>query len=159
MQTVFTFFAGKIFVLYRTAFILYIFCFFCYVLFSRVPDYFQADFTRGIITEATFSVKEKHPVLVVNYEVGNEKFKYKTNKWFLNRHKPGQIVTLIYNPSDPAIVSVYALLGYWVQWDELLFTAIGFIILFIAAIIITGKSSALSSTLREQNKKRKYDED
>lgn len=124
-----------------------------------MPDYFEGDFTSGIVTEATFSVKDKNPVLVVNYQVGNEKFKYKTNKWFLTRHKPGQVITLIYNPSDPAIVSIYAIMGYWIQWDELLLTAIGFIILFIAAVVITGKNSALSSTPKEQNKKRKYDED
>jgi len=124
-----------------------------------VPDYFEGDFTSGIVTEATFSVKDKNPVLVINYQVGNEKFKYKTNKWFLTRHKPGQVITLIYNPSDPAIVSIYAIIGYWIQWDELLLTAIGFIILFIAAVVITGKNSALSSTPKEQNKKRKYDED
>jgi len=124
-----------------------------------VPDYFEGDFTSGIVTEATFSVKDKNPVLVINYQVGNEKFKYKTNKWFLTRHKPGQVITLIYNPSDPAIVSIYAIMGYWIQWDELLLTAIGFIILFIAAVVITGKNSALSSTPKEQNKKRKYDED
>lgn len=124
-----------------------------------MPDYFEGDFTSGIVTEATFSVKDKNPVLVINYQVGNEKFKYKTNKWFLTRHKPGQVITLIYNPSDPAIVSIYAIIGYWIQWDELLLTAIGFIILFIAAVVITGKNSALSSTPKEQNKKRKYDED
>ncbi len=124
-----------------------------------MPDYFEGDFTSGIVTEATFSVKDKNPVLVINYQVGNEKFKYKTNKWFLTRHKPGQVITLIYNPSDPAIVSIYAIMGYWIQWDELLLTAIGFIILFIAAVVITGKNSALSSTPKEQNKKRKYDED
>lgn len=124
-----------------------------------MPDYFEGDFTSGIVTEATFSIKDKNPVLVINYQVGNEKFKYKTNKWFLTRHKPGQVITLIYNPSDPAIVSIYAIMGYWIQWDELLLTAIGFIILFIAAVVITGKNSALSSTPKEQNKKRKYDED
>jgi len=159
MQIDFAFFAGKISVLYKTAFILYIVCFLCYVLFSRVPDYFEGELTRGIVAKATFSVKEKHPVLVVNYQAGNEKRTYTTNKWFLTRYKPGQVITLIYNPSDPAIVSIYAVMGYWIQWDELLFTAIGFIILFIAAVIITGKGSALSSTLHGQNKKRKYDED
>ena len=145
--------------MYKIAAIVYIVCFFLYVLFSRVPDYFDGDITNGIVSKAFFSAKDKHPVLIVNYSVGNEKFKYTTNEWFLTSYKPGQIITLIYNPSNPAIVSVYSIVGYWIKWDELLLTALVFIKLFIAAVIITGKNSASPSTLSgEQNSKRKYDD-
>lgn len=128
------------------------------MLFSRVPDYFEADFTTGIVLKAIFSVKEKHPVLVVNYNVGNDKFTYTTNAWFLTSHKEGQVIPIIYNSSNPAVCSVYGIIGYWIKWDELLITAIVFVILFIAAIIITGKNNTVSSAVEQQNKKRKYDD-
>lgn len=145
-------------VLYKTAVILYFVCFLCYVLFSRVPDYFDGEFTKGMVARATFSVKHSHPVLVIDYKVGHENFTYTTNRWFLTRYKQGQTVTMIYNPSNPAIASMYALIGYWVKPDELFFTVIVFIILFIAAVIITGKNNALSSSMNERSTKRKYDD-
>ena len=128
-------------------------------MFSRVPDYFDGDFTNGTVTKAIFSVKDKRPVVVVAYSVGTEKFTYTTSKWFLTSHRHGQAVTMIYNPSNPAIACIYTFIGYWINWDELLFTAIVFIILFIAAITITGKTNALSSLSDKRNTKRKYDED
>lgn len=144
--------------MYKTVAILYIVCFVCYVLFSRVPDYFNGDFTGGTVTKAIFSAKDKHPVVVVAYSVGAEKIVYTTSKWFLTSHKQGQRVTIIYNPSDPAIACIYTFIGYWVNWDELFFTAIVFIILFIAAVTITGKTNVLSSLSDTPDTKRKYDD-
>ena len=120
-------------------------CFFCYVLFSRVPDYFEGEFVNGTVSTATFSVKNKRPVLTVRYKVGDEPYTYQTNAWFISRHIPGQTVTMIYNPSDPSIASVYAFVGYWITWNELFFTALVFIILFICAVIITGKNATDST--------------
>lgn len=123
-----------------------------------MPDYFDGDFTKGIVAKAEFSIKENHPVLVVVYKVENEKFTYTTYRWSLTKYVKGQSVTLIYNPSNPAIVSIYALIGYWIKWDELLFTGIVFIILFVAAVIITGKNESLQPADEEQRRKRKYDD-
>lgn len=138
--------------------ILYIVCFCCYVLFSRVPDYFDGDFTKGIVSKAIFSVKDKHPVLTVDYLVGNENFKYITDQWFLTSYKQGQVVTMIYNPSNPKIASVYGIVGYWIKWDELFLTAIGFVILFIVAVIITGRNNT-PAPLQKPNRKGKYDDE
>lgn len=144
--------------MYKTAAIVYIVCFFFYVLFSRVPDYFDGDFTKGIVSKALFSVKDERPVLVVDYTAGAEKFKYTTNTWFLTSYQQGQEVTMIYNPSNPAIASIYAVVGYWIKWNELILTAIVFVILFIAAVIITGKNKPLPPTSAKQDRKRKYDD-
>ncbi len=138
--------------MYRAAATIYIVSFFCYVLFSRVPDYFEGEYADGVVSEATFSVKDRQPVLVVKYKVGEEEFEYTTNRWLFTSHKKGQIITMIYNPSDPAVASIYAIVGYWVTWKELFFTAIVFIILFIAAVIISGKSN--SSFINEENNNR-----
>lgn len=143
--------------MYKSAVIIYIVCFLCYVLFSRVPDYFEGDYTNGVVSKATFSEEENHPVVVIDYEVGNEKFKFTSYMWFLTSYKPGQAVRIIYNPSNPSIASIYSFIGYWIKWHELLFTAIVFIILFIAAVFITGKNSPAASSAKE-NRRRKYDE-
>lgn len=143
--------------MYKIAAILYVVCFILYVLFSRVPDYFDGDFTRGIVSKASFVIKDEHPELVVDYSVGPQKFKYTTNDWFLTSYKQGQVVTIIYNPSNPSIASLYAFIGYWIKWNELIFTAIVFIILFFAAVLITGKTNTITSTSTDSNRKRNYD--
>ena len=144
--------------MYKSAAILYVVCFFCYVLFSRIPDYFDGDFTAGTVAKAVFSVKDRHPVLVIDYKVENVKFTYTTTAWFLTSYKKGQVITMIYNPSHPGVASIYALIGYWIKWGELFFTALVFIILFIVAVIITGKNRTLSPA-QKPNRKRKYDDD
>lgn len=144
--------------MYKTVAVIYFICFSCYVLFSRVPDYFDGELTQGVVTEATYSVKDKHPIVVVNYKIGNEKFKYITNMWFLTSYKPGQKVPIIYNPSNPRVASIYAFIGYWIKWSELFLTAIVFIILFIAAIFITGKNNSSPAIEDGNNRKRKYND-
>ena len=142
--------------MYKSVTIIYLVCFFCYVLFSRVPDYFEGEFVNGIVSKATFSVKNKHPVLVVKYKVGQEEFTHKTDTWFVSKHIPGQSVTMIYSPSDPSVASIYAFIGYWITWSELFFTAIVFILLFISAVIITGENATDSTA--DENIKRKYND-
>lgn len=134
--------------------VLYIVCFICYVFFSRVPDYFEAELVNGVVTRAAFSADDKHPVLTVQYRVGEDEFEYATNRWYLSSHKEGQKVPIIYNPSDPATASIYSFIGYWVTLKELFFTALVFVTLFIMAIMITGKSNG--TLLEAESKKRKY---
>jgi hypothetical protein len=144
--------------LYKVVIIIYFICFLCYVLFSRVPDYFEGDYTKGVVSKATFSVKDKHPVVIVNYRVGKEELQYTSYMWFLTSYKPGQVIRIIYDPSNPRVASIYSFTGYWVRWPELLITAIVFIVLFIAAVYITGKNNTSSPTAKENNRKRRYDE-
>lgn len=134
--------------MYKFVVLIYIVCFFCYVLFSRVPDYFEGDYVNGVVSKAAFSVKDKHPVVIVNYKVGNEEFQYTSYMWFLTSYKRGQVIRIIYDPSNPPVACIYSFIGYWIRWPELLFTAIVFIILFIAAVFITGKKS--TSLTREE---------
>ena len=126
------------------------------MLFSRVPDYFDADFIQGVVSKAGFSAEDNRPELVIDYRVGEEKFQYKTNNWFLTTYKKGQFVTIIYNPSNPSIAGLYAFIGYWINWSELLFTAVFFSVLFLTAVFITGKNSNELLSEEENEKKRKY---
>jgi hypothetical protein len=128
------------------------------VLFTRVPDYFEGEYIKGVVTKASFSALNNSPQLVVDYNVGSEKLRYKTDMWFLKHYKPGQSVTIIYNPADPSVSCIYAFVGYWIKWPELILTAVFFIILFITAKNITGKNSTEPLTDEETRSKRKYNE-
>ena len=142
--------------MYKALTIIYVVCFFWYLLFSRVPDFFDGELTPGTVSQATFSVKDKHPQVVVNYRVGSETYQYITDTWFLTSYKPGQRVMVIYDPTNPSVSGIYAFIGYWIHWSELLCTVIFFIILFIVASSITGKNRDEPSD-NEMVNKRKYD--
>jgi hypothetical protein len=152
----FPFFAGKIYFLYKSLLILYLVGLFCYILFSRVPDYFEGDFIEGVVTKAGFSSTTHQPNLVVDYRVGSETFHYKTTMWFLTNYKPNDKVVIIYDPSNPSEASIYSVIGYWIRWPEVFTSAFFFIVLFIAAVFITGKNNPEPSTPEHGEKKRKY---
>lgn len=116
-----------------------------------MPDYFDGEYIRGVVTEASFSKETNSPLLVVEYHVGSETLQYKTDMWFLKKYKPGELVTIIYNPANPSVSSIYAFIGYWIRWPELIQTSILFIILFFAAKGIAGSSKPLPDD--EQPKK------
>ena len=62
-------------------------------------------------------------------------------------------MTIIYNPAEPSVASIYAIVGYWVKWPELILTAVFFIILFIAAKTIAGNNGSEHNS--DQNPGRK----
>ncbi|GEO08949.1 hypothetical protein [Segetibacter aerophilus] len=142
--------------MYKVVFILYVIIFSSYVLFTRIPDYFEGEFIKGVVSKASFSEETNEPELLIDYRVGNEKLQHKTNSWFLTPYKQGQQVTIIYNPSDPAVSSIYAFIGYWIKWQELIYTSVFFVILFLAAKSIVGHDN--SGPAKSLPRKRKYDE-
>lgn len=122
-----------------------------------MPDYFDGEFVDGMVLKATFSVKEKHPVMTVRYKVGSEAFLYTSYQWNMRSYKKGERITMIYSPSNPEIASTYTFIGYWITLRELFFTAVIFIILFIAAMVITGKNNIPTLPGNDDKRKRKYD--
>ena len=143
--------------MYKGLIFLYLAIFSFYVLFTRIPDYFEGEYIKGVVSQASFSSSNNAPLLVVDYNVGSEKLQYKTNEWFLKKYKAGDAVTIIYNPAEPSVASIYAIIGYWVKWPELILTAVFFIILFIAAKTITGNNGNEHNSDQNPGKKRKYD--
>ncbi|MDQ6812141.1 MAG: DUF3592 domain-containing protein [Bacteroidota bacterium] len=137
---------------------MYLVIFSSYVLFTRVPDYFEGEFIKGVVSKATFLSKTNSPEVIIDYHVGSERLQYKTDTSFLTSYKPGQVVTIIYNPAKPAVSSIYAFIGYWINWRELLLTSAFFIILFIAARFITGINTTSNLHKVIEKKKRKYDD-
>lgn len=142
--------------MYKTVIILYLVCFVSYILFSRVPDYFEGEFIEGVVTKAGFSPALNKPELVVDYKAGSETLHYKTNMWFLTTHKTGEKVTVIYDPSNPSQACIFTFIGYWLKWSELFFSIFFFMALFIAAVFITGKNSTEPLTPEDRIRKRKY---
>jgi hypothetical protein len=135
--------------LYRTASILYCIAFAVYVLFSRNPDYFESETTRGtIINPNTLdaAVLKKFHLTVDDYPVvifaeGTETYYFNgSDNYFLTAIKPNETVRVIFNPGDPKQACIYRFWGYWINADELLYSVMGFAILLGVAILITGKN-------------------
>lgn len=142
--------------MYKTVIILYLVCFVSYIVFSRVPDYFEGEFIEGVVTKAGFSSALNKPELVVDYKAGSETFHCKTNMWFLTTYKTGEKITVIYNPSNPSEACIFTFIGYWVKWGELSFSAFFFLVFFIISVLITGKNDTEPLMPEDRLKKRKY---
>ncbi len=142
--------------MYKAAAILYLTCLFCYILFSRTPDYFEGEFIQGIVTKADFSSQNNEPTLVVNYSVENKGLQYRTTMWFLSSYKAGKNVTIFYNASNPSEACIYSVIGYWIKWPELFISAFLFTAFFIISIYIAGKNDTVSLDEEFKVKKRKY---
>ncbi len=143
---------------YKATIALYLVCFFFYVLFTRKPDYFEGQVVKGTVTQANNANKESKLVINILYRVGPDSFLCKANLLPFGQYKIGEKLDVIYDPSQPAIASVYAFFGYWLNWDELLVTAIFFVVFFVAAVFITGKSETSNGIHDDNVRKRKYDD-
>jgi hypothetical protein len=121
-----------------------------------VPDYFEGDFIEGVITKADFLPSVNRPEIMIDYKVGSETLHYKTNTWFLTSYKTGEKITIIYDPSNPSQASTFTFIGYWIKWEELLFSTVFFIVFLRAAVFITGKNKTEPLTPEDRFKKRKY---
>lgn len=137
--------------MYKTAAILYLVLLFCYILFSRVPDYFEGEFTPGIVTQKESFEKQ------IQYRVGKETFVVPIGGWGASQVAAGQRITVIYNPTIPTEGALYTFFSYWFTLNELLTSAIGFIVLFVVAILITGKGE-WREVREDRGRKRKYND-
>jgi hypothetical protein len=138
--------------MYKTAAILYVIGLVCYILFSRVPDFFDAEFTPGKVLQLKSLEKQ------IQYKVGKETFVVPISGWGASQVANGQTITVIYNPTVPSEGALYTFFAYWFTLDELLTSAIGFILLFVVAVLITGKNSEESYVEEEAPRKRKYND-
>ena len=138
--------------------ILCIICFPVYILFSRQPDYFDGEKATATIhflnDTATHNI-QPFAAYTVN------KTNYAVNAAYLFRsYKEGEVVTVIYEASQPAKGAVYSVWGYWLRWGEILFSIIFLVVMFRIAVTITSNPTpeALIEQLEEKPaRKRKYD--
>lgn len=112
--------------MYKLILTLYITCFGLYILFSRVPDYFDGEFTNAQIHYLPDSLHHQpQPLALFNIA----KDHYQVNTAYAFRHfEEGERVQVIYETAQPAKAAVYSWWGYWIRWGEWL----GSLVLLIA---------------------------
>ncbi len=136
--------------MYKTAIILYLATFGIYLLFTRQPAYFEADYSKGIVVAKNgldTSVLHKFHLApngnpIIKFIEGSETYYFNSEKYFLQSAlQPGQRVEVIFDPGDLSKANVYSFWGYWIEPSELLTSLFGFALLFGIARGITGKST------------------
>jgi hypothetical protein len=138
--------------MYKTATILYLVILFLYILFSRQPDFFESEFTRGVIIEKQPYHKS------IQYQEGKEIFTKPIKGWGASKVAAGDTVKVIFDPTNPGGGTLYSFFSYWLTLPELLISAIIYIVLFIASVFITGKQEDYYYTEDDLRKKRRYDD-
>jgi hypothetical protein len=119
-------------------------------LFSRTPDYFAGDFSKGVIVLNEDNAKQ------VQYSHLNMTYKIPIESWGASQVAKGQVVDVIFNPAIPSEASLYSFFAYWLKLRELIITVCVFAILFLAAVFINGKQETYYYSEEERRKKRKY---
>jgi hypothetical protein len=132
----------------------YIVCMFCYILFSRQPDWFDGERTQA-------TVVERNDSLLAQYNI-NRVQHFAPTAYLFRNVKPGDRVQVIYEASQPAYATVYSWWGYWIRWQEILVSLLFFFGLMKAATAITSNPTpeSLIDQLegKEDGRKRRYDE-
>jgi hypothetical protein len=139
--------------LYKAAAILFFACFFCYILFTRTPDYFEAETTPGYVI---LPDPIDYTIKAVEYRVGKETFVVAIEGWGASQVTKGEKVTVIYNPTTPSEGSLYTFFAYWLHLPELVLCVGVFIALFAGAVFITGENQPEEPSSNGYDKKRKY---
>lgn len=71
----------------------------------------------------------------------------------------GERVEVIYESGTPSRGAVYTFWGYWLGWKELLYSVVGYAVLFLVAIAITNNptpEAVMEQLDNTEEKKRKY---
>lgn len=133
---------------------LYFTCYFCYIFYTRVPDYFD-----GETVMATIKIDSKTSNALANYTIASKQYQINA-EYPLRKLKDGETVELIYNPSKPEMAAVYSLWGYWFTWGELIMSVVLLLGLYKLATSIT--QNPTEQAIKDQMEtidepKKKYD--
>lgn len=145
------------FILLKSAIILYVVIFGCYIIFARQPDYFDGQLTTATIH---FTKDEKTNAVVPKaiFKANHKEYAVNAAYPFRSLHE-GDTIKLIYETSQPEKAAVYGWWGYWIKWGEALFSVCGMTAMYFIAISITSNPTpeALIEQLEDvPRKKRKY---
>jgi hypothetical protein len=142
---------------YRSLFSLYLLIFGCYILFTRVPDYFDGEIYPATIITSKDSIGTSIPMAVYNYE-GKD---YSIDaRYFPYSYTNGEKLTIILEKEHPHKAAVYRFGGYWLSWGELIGSIIAAVLLFQVAVSITKNptpEALLEQLSYKEEKKTKYD--
>lgn len=118
----------------KNVIILFIIVYPLYVLFTRMPDYFDGEFSRAVIHHVTDSSGNKRMHIVYS----SEKIIYSVPADYLFRsYNEGTSVPIIYETAVPANASLYSVWGYWIRWQEVLSFTVMFVLFYFLAVNIT----------------------
>ena len=132
--------SGALFIMIKSATILFLSLFFVYLPFSRTPDYFDSEITPALIEQredkivASFTEDKKTYLLSLSKEVYQSKI--------------GERVEIRYELNQPEHAKINKAWGYWWVPSELAFAAGIFIALMGVAYATTHRPDAES--LKEQ---------
>jgi hypothetical protein len=133
---------------------LYFTCYFCYIFYTRVPDYFD-----GETVMATIKIDGKTNKALANYIVASKQYEINAD-YPLRKFKDEEKVELIYNPSKPEMAAIYSLWGYWFTWGELIMSVVLLLGLYKLATSITQNPTeqAINDQMETTDEpKKKYD--
>ncbi|HMZ45248.1 MAG TPA: hypothetical protein PLU36_00445 [Chitinophagaceae bacterium] len=130
-----------------------------YIIYSRVPDYFDGETAPATIhwlKDSTTNTTIPKAVFI------HGKTKYEVDARYVLRSLPeNKKLTVIYLVKKPQNAVVYSWWGYWITWGELLTSILLLVALFQVAVAITKNPTpeAVMEQLEYFNaaKKRKYD--
>jgi hypothetical protein len=109
--------------------ILFVVCYGLFVLFTRQPDFFDAEFTVG-------KVKIENSIPYIFFTEYGKEYKIKNDHYYWMSLKQNEEVKIIYSVANPNEAAYYTLFSYWFLWHEILISLIVFIILFLGAVSI-----------------------
>ena len=133
---------------------LYFTCYFCYIFYTRTPDYFD-----GETTTATISINPVTQKAIANFTLASITYSITAN-YPLRKLKQGDKVEIIYLPSKPEAAVVYSFWGYWITWGELVMSIILLLALYQLAVSITYNptpEAIIDQMDKEDMPKTKYD--
>lgn len=133
---------------------LYFISYFCYIFYTRTPDYFDGETSNAVITINPITKNA-----IANFKISAVDFNIDAS-YPLRKLKQGDKVEVIYLPSNPQTAAVYRFWGYWITWGELLMSVILLLGLYQLAVSITynpTEAAVLDQMDKEEMPKTKYD--
>jgi len=133
---------------------LYFISYFCYIFYTRTPDYFD-----GETIAATNNINPTTQKATASFTISSKTYTIDTYYPF-RQLKQGEKIQIIYLPSKPETAVVYSFWGYWITWGELLMSIILLLLLYQLAVSITynpTQEAILDQVAIEDLPKSKYD--
>ncbi len=144
--------------MFKSIFFLYLIIFGCYIIFTRVPDYFDGEKYPATILliqdSATKAIKK-----MARYEIAGKQYLIDAQYPFL-KYSAKEKVTVIVEHEHVESGALYRFWGYWITWGELTMSIIMAIVLFQVAVSITKNptpESLIEQLGYKEEKKTKYD--
>lgn len=144
--------------MFKSIFSLYLIILGCYILFTRIPDYFDGEKYPAII-ELVKNDSTKSTDTKAVYQIGGKQYSINAAYPLLN-YSTNEKVEVIVEHEHVESGAVYRFWGYWITWGELIVSIIMAIVLFQVAVSITKNPTpeALMEQLSyKEEKKTKYD--